>query len=103
MESGHRILNSAVDAERIGIKTPLAHTLAPATSRELPEASEAVAPLASHLPSMAAIAPGLHAATRERLAAFTTPETTGSPESTCTVTDALALEPEESTTVKSMP
>src|ERR1039458_9019546 len=93
MESGHRTLNSAVDAERIGIKTPLAHTFVPASSWELPEASEAAAPLVSHRPSMAAIAPGLHAASRERLAAFTIAETTGSPESTSTVTDALALAP----------
>ena len=45
-------------------------------------------------------APGLQAASRERLAAFTMPVTTGSPESTCTITEALAFTPAESMAVK---
>jgi hypothetical protein len=49
-----------------------------------------------------AIAPELQAASRERLAAFTMPVTIGSPESTCTVTDAFDFPPAESMAVKSI-
>ena len=81
---------------------PLAHTLAPASSMELPEGSETADPSVSHRPSIVAIAPGLQAASRERLAAFTMPVTTGSPVSTCIVTEALAFPPVESMAVKLM-
>jgi len=70
---------------------------------ELPEASETAAPSVSHRPSTVAIAPGLQAASRERLAAFTMPVTTGSPESTYTITEAIAFTPAESMAVKLIP
>jgi len=50
-------------------------------------------------PSIDAMAPGLHAAADERLAAFTILVATGSPDSTCTVTAALAFPPAESMAV----
>src|SRR6201999_2046744 len=79
---------------------PFSHTLTPANSLELPEASEVAAPFISQRPVIVAIAPGLQTASRERLAALTIPVATGSPVSTCTVTEALALLPPEPTDLK---
>src|SRR4051812_1440293 len=87
--SGQSTVNSVAEAERTGVAFPLAHTLVPASSTEAPEPSAAAGAAVSHLPSTAAMAPGLHAASCDRLAALTTRVTIGVPESTCTVTEAL--------------
>ena len=93
------MFSSVADADRIGIARPLAHTLVPESSLDLPVGSEAASPPISQRPSIDAMAPGLHAAADERLAAFTILVATGSPDSTCTVTAALAFPPAESMAV----
>src|SRR6185503_5149713 len=67
-EAGQRIVSSVAEAERIGTMLPLTQTLEPPSAVELPVGSDRAGPSISHRPSMLAIAPGLHAASRDRLA-----------------------------------
>jgi hypothetical protein len=60
--SGHRIVSSVAEAERMGTAAPSAQTLVPASSGECPDASEAVEPSVNQRPSMVASAPALQAA-----------------------------------------
>ena len=90
--AGHRKSTREIDTERIVASIPLILTAVPESSVGTGRirCSRAVdQPSALKL----AIAPGLHAAASERLAAFTTRVTTGVPESTSMVELAVAAAP----------
>src|SRR5690349_23906559 len=75
----------------------------PASSMDWPDRSEAGAASVNQRPWILAIAPGLQAASDERLASFRTSVATGAPDSTSTVTDAEAVAPDESTAENAIP
>src|SRR5690242_16333345 len=98
--SGHKTSISEPEIARTGAGTPFTHTFVPPREIDLPVLSDALSALLSQRPKTPAIAPGPQTASRDRLAALTTPVTTGTPASTCTVTEAFAAAPVASRAVK---
>src|SRR5262249_53113036 len=83
---GHRKSTRRPDEYRIGTAVPFTSTDVPPSFRAVPDRSDITGSCASHLPSILAIIPALHALSPIRLAAFTMRLTTGLPASTCTLT-----------------